>query len=84
MSRFVQVDRETAYLLPPSVPEWLPKDHLSLSDLKFRQAAKCKTARRIATEQSQEACFGHQNALKHRWIQAFRIQPCRLPAGGFA
>lgn len=29
MSRFVPVDRETAYLLPPSVDEWLPKDHLA-------------------------------------------------------
>jgi hypothetical protein len=23
------VDRDTAYLLPPSVQEWLPKDHLA-------------------------------------------------------
>jgi len=29
MSRFVQVDRDTAYLLPPSVQEWLPEDHLA-------------------------------------------------------
>lgn len=29
MSRFVQVDRDTAYLLPPSVQEWLPADHLA-------------------------------------------------------
>lgn len=29
MSRFVPVDRETAYLLPPSVDEWLPKNHLA-------------------------------------------------------
>ena len=29
MSRFVPIDRETAYLLPPSVDEWLPKDHLA-------------------------------------------------------
>jgi transposase len=29
MSRFVPVDRDTAYLLPPSVQEWLPKDHLA-------------------------------------------------------
>ena len=42
MSRFVQVDRDTAYLLPPSVQEWLPKDHLARyvvdeSVMKFRQ-----------------------------------------------
>ena len=24
MSRFVAVDRQTSYLLPPSVDEWLP------------------------------------------------------------
>jgi transposase len=29
MSRFIPVDRETAYLLPPSVDEWLPKNHLA-------------------------------------------------------
>lgn len=29
MSRFVQVDRETDYLLPPSVDEWLPSNHLA-------------------------------------------------------
>lgn len=29
MSRFVPVDRDTAYLLPPSVDEWLPGDHLA-------------------------------------------------------
>ncbi len=29
MSRFVQVDRDTAYLLPPSVQDWLPEDHLA-------------------------------------------------------
>lgn len=29
MSRFVPVDRDTAYLLPPSVDEWLPSNHLA-------------------------------------------------------
>lgn len=29
MSRFIAVDRDTAYLLPPSVDEWLPDDHLA-------------------------------------------------------
>jgi transposase len=29
MSCFVPVDRDTAYLLPPSVDEWLPDDHLA-------------------------------------------------------
>ncbi len=29
MSRFIPVDRDTAYLLPPSVEEWLPNDHLA-------------------------------------------------------
>ena len=29
MKRFGQVDRETAYLLPPSVDEWLPMNHLA-------------------------------------------------------
>ena len=29
IKRFVRVDRETAYLLPPSVDEWLPINHLA-------------------------------------------------------
>ena len=29
MSHFRQSDRETQYLLPPSLDEWLPKDHLA-------------------------------------------------------
>jgi len=29
MKRFVQIDRKTAYLLPPSVDEWLPEEHLA-------------------------------------------------------
>ena len=29
MSRFIAVDRDTAYLLPPSVNEWLPQNHLA-------------------------------------------------------
>ena len=29
MTRFVTVNRDTAYLLPPSVEDWLPEDHLA-------------------------------------------------------
>lgn len=29
MSHFRQIDRKTDYLLPPSVDEWLPQDHLA-------------------------------------------------------
>jgi transposase len=29
MGRFVPIDRETNYLFPPSVQEWLPQDHLA-------------------------------------------------------
>ena|SRR5450631_2093547 len=29
MSRFIALDRDTAYLMPPSVDEWLPQDHLA-------------------------------------------------------
>lgn len=29
MSRFRTIDRKTAYLLPPSVDDWLPDDHLA-------------------------------------------------------
>ena len=29
MSRFIAVDRSTEYLLPPSVQDWLPQNHLA-------------------------------------------------------
>ena len=29
MSRFIQIDRHTDYLLPPSLDEWLPQNHLA-------------------------------------------------------
>jgi hypothetical protein len=29
MSHFRPIDRKTAYLLPPSVEEWLPEDHMA-------------------------------------------------------
>ena len=29
MANFRLVDRETSFLLPPSVDEWLPEDHLA-------------------------------------------------------
>ena len=29
MNRFIPVDRQTDYLLPPSVDDWLPEDHLA-------------------------------------------------------
>lgn len=29
MSHFRPIDRKTAYLLPPSVEDWLPEDHLA-------------------------------------------------------
>jgi transposase len=29
MSGFIPVDRQTQYLLPPSVEEWLPENHLA-------------------------------------------------------
>lgn len=29
MSKFIQCDRKTPYLLPPSVQDWLPEDHLA-------------------------------------------------------
>ena len=31
MARFIPADRHTAYLLPPTVEEWLPERHLGTS-----------------------------------------------------
>ena len=56
----------------------------SLSDLKLRQAAKCKTARRLPTERSERTCFGHHQGMSEAEFRYFQIQLCPLPAGGFA
>lgn len=52
MSRFIAVDREAAYLLPPSVDEWVPQqnhlarfvveviDQLDLSELMRQYAGR--------------------------------------------
>jgi transposase len=59
MSRFIPVDRDTAYLLPPSVDEWLPQNHLArfvvevideldLSELTRQYAGRCSEARHPA------------------------------------
>jgi transposase len=29
MSHFVPIDRQTSYLFPPSIDEWLPENHLA-------------------------------------------------------
>ena len=44
MSNFRQCDRETPYLLPPSVDEWLPPDHLArfVVDIVERQS-RCQS-----------------------------------------
>lgn len=55
MARFVDADRDTAYLLPPAVSDWLPQDHLArfvveiierldLSDLVGRYAGRGQAA----------------------------------------
>ena len=53
MSNFRQCDRETPYLLPPSVDEWLPAEHLARFvvdiveqlDLSSRARQYCGSAR---------------------------------------
>ena len=29
MSKFITYDRNTLYLMPPSIQNWLPKDHIA-------------------------------------------------------
>ena len=29
MARFIPADRQTAYVLPPTVEDWLPEGHLA-------------------------------------------------------
>ena len=37
MARFIQYDRYQQYILPPSVDEWLPEDHLGGESLFLRK-----------------------------------------------
>ena len=54
MSRFRPVDRKTAYLLPPSVEDWLPEGHLarfiveSLVQLNLTELARAYAGRASA------------------------------------
>ena len=49
MSRFLQGDRDSAYLLPPSVQEWLPKNHLARYVVDVVEALDlCELVRRYA------------------------------------
>ena len=52
--------RRCAPIEPRSESKFIETKASSLSDLKLRQAAKCKTARRLATDRGEKACFGHQ------------------------
>lgn len=48
---FIQVDRETLYLLPPSIQDWLPEKHLArfvvevVAQLDLRQLKKAYAGR---------------------------------------
>jgi len=45
MSPFVQVDRQRLYLLPPSVQDRLPEDHLALDGTQVKANASRRSAR---------------------------------------
>ena len=42
MTEFVTVDRKTAYLLPPSVDDWLKEDHLARFIVEEIGRASCR------------------------------------------
>jgi hypothetical protein len=42
MSRFRPIDRQTDYLLPPSVQEWLPEAHLARYVVDVVEAWTCR------------------------------------------
>ena len=56
MSRFVTVDRETAYLLAPSVNEWLPANHLARFVVEVIEQKKCSPFKSTTAVRH---CAGH-------------------------
>jgi hypothetical protein len=67
MSRFVPVDRDTAYLLPPSVDEWLPDDHLArfvveVIDRLDSSGMGCKELGQTRNDDVARDAAGHVNA----------------------
>ena len=57
MSRFVPVDRDTAYLLPPLVDECLPDDHLARFVVKVIE--------RLDLDDLVHQCAGRGSAAQH-------------------
>ncbi|WP_300088432.1 transposase, partial [uncultured Nitrosomonas sp.] len=57
MSRFRPVDRGTGYLLPPSVDEWLPENHLARFIV--------EVVENLSTTQLERAYAGRGSAAYH-------------------
>jgi hypothetical protein len=71
MSNFRTIDRQTGFLLPPSVDEWLPERHLAT--IRRRARILC---RRGADEKATAAASGNGLAILGNMATAV-IERCR-------
>ena len=64
MSNFRPIDRDTGFLLPPSVDEWLPQRHLApfvvevIDGLDLSELVKAPTADRARRPIPRRCCWG--------------------------
>lgn len=52
-SKFVGIDRETLYLMPPSVQEWLPERHMARFVVEMVEALELGSWRGVTVGQPQ-------------------------------
>ena len=64
MSNFRPINRDTGFLLPPSVDEWLPQRHLApivvevIDGLDLSELVKAPTADRARRPITRRCCWG--------------------------
>jgi hypothetical protein len=64
MSNFRPINRDTGFLLPPSVDEWLPQRHLApfvvevIDGLDLSELVKAPTADRARRPIARRCCWG--------------------------
>ena len=77
MTRFVTVNRSTDYLLPPSVDDWLPKDHLARFVVEIVDQLDLSEITRQYRGGGSAAVLRHVSDVLIRVIHQERAQACR-------
>ena len=80
MARFIAVDRDTQFLFPPSVQEWLPEDHLArfVVDVVELMMGQSKRASDIAMTGTMKLVSAPESVIAH--VVALRAEEVAAPA----